>query len=301
MAIPFTTGGFGEYLRRADRPDRRDEILGRIDFVSEGYLEALGTRLLAGRTFTVSDNRPDGARVAVVNEALVQAFFPNGSAIGRGISTGGNSLEIVGVIANVADRRLDLTHRPYVYVPQAFNPFAFSMAVRTPLDPMEIAGSIRGELQRLDPGLPLANVRALDAAMADSMSARRVILGLIGAFATAALVLACLGLYAVMAYSVVTRRRELCIRMALGAARRDVMRHILGDGLRMMAVGLVLGLAGALVAGRLLTTQLYQVRSDDPLVATGSVAAIATVALVACWIPARKATRFSPMAALRDD
>ena len=301
MAIPFTTGGFGEYLRRADRPDRRDEVLGRIDFVSEGYLEALGTRLLAGRTFTVSDNRQDGQRVAVVNQALVQAFFPDGNAIGRGITTGGNSLEIVGVIANVVDRRLDLTHRPYVYVPQAFNPFAFSVAVRTPLDPIEIAGSIRGELQRLDPGLPLANVRALDVAMADSMSERRLILGLIGAFATAALVLACLGLYAVMAYSVVTRRRELCIRMALGAARRDVMRHILGDGLRLMAVGLVLGLAGALVAGRLLTTQLYQVRSADPLVATGAAAAIATVALAACWIPAWNATRFSPIAALRDD
>ena len=124
---------------------------------------------------------------------------------------------------------------------------------------------------------------------------------LVGAFAGAALTLACIGLYGVMAYSVATRRREICIRMALGAVRGDVMRDVLRDGLRLMIAGLGLGIAGAIAAARLLSSELYQVRGTDPLVFAGTITAVVMVGLVACWMPAWRATRFNPIAALRND
>jgi putative ABC transport system permease protein len=132
------------------------------------------------------------------------------------------------------------------------------------------------------------------------MEQRRLILDLVGTFATTALALASIGLYGVMAYSVVTRRRELCIRMALGAASRDVIRRIVGDGLRLMSLGVLLGLAGAIAVARLLTSQLYQVSAYDPLVIGATILAVALVVLFACWVPAVRATRLNPVAALRD-
>jgi predicted permease len=301
MAIPFSGGGSGEYLNRADRPAERDRGLGRVDFVSEGYLEALGTRLLAGRRLRAADNQPGAPRVAVVNDALLRYFFPGEDAIGRRLSLYGEQWEIVGVIANLVHRRADLAHRPSVYVAQAFNPFSFSVVVRTASDPLPLVESIRQQVRQLDAGLPLANVRTLEQAMAASMAERRVIVSLTSAFATAALALACLGLYGVMAYTVATRRRELCIRMALGADARAVVGHVLRDGLRMTIAGLAVGFAAALGAARLLTSQLYQVQSYDPLVMAAAFLALSVVAAAACWLPAWKAARFDPISALRND
>jgi predicted permease len=301
MAIPFSNGGFGEYLSRADRSADSEAVLGRVDFVSDGYLEALGTRLLAGRQLSASDNRTGGLRVAVINDTSARTFFAGEDAIGREIAISGNRWTVVGVIADVVDRRLNLTPRPFAYLPQAFNPFDFSMVVRTPLDPMRIAAAVRRELQQAGPGVALANVRTLDQAVAASMAEQRLTLNLIGIFSAGALTLACIGLYGVMAYSVATRRRELCIRMALGAVDRDVIRGILGDGLRLMSIGLVLGLAGAIGAGRLLTSQLYEVSSADPRVITQTIVVMTLVALVACLTPAWTATRSNPIAALRND
>ena len=299
MAVPFAGGGSGEYFWRSDRPP--EPVLGRIDFVSEGYLEALGTRLVAGRRLTEADNRSNGPRIAVINDTAARLFFPGGDAVGQRVSIATNPYEVVGVIATVVERRLDAAARPNAYVPQAFDPSRFSLVVRAHADPNRLIEPIRREMARLDPGVPLDNVRALDTAMAASLRERRLVLDLIGAFAVAALVLACIGLYGVLAYAVATRRRELSIRMALGAVRRDVIAGVFQDGFRLVVAGLVLGLAGAVGATRLLGAQLYQVRSDDPVAIGGAVAALATVALVACWIPAWRATRLDPIAALRND
>jgi ABC-type antimicrobial peptide transport system permease subunit len=162
-----------------------------------------------------------------------------------------------------------------------------------------LVSEVRTALQELDPGLPIANPRALDYAMAESMTERRLILGLIGAFALTALLLACIGLYGVMAYSVVLRRRELCIRLALGATPKVVRTMMLRDGLRLVLLGLALGLAGAYGGARLISAMLFGVSAHDPAVLTSVAAILAVVALVACWLPAHTASRSDPMEALR--
>ncbi|HEY8549197.1 MAG TPA: ABC transporter permease [Vicinamibacterales bacterium] len=301
MAVPFTGGGYGEYFRRPGEGDRRDAIVGRMDFVSPGYLEALGTRLLAGRMLTDADNESGGPRVTIVSETTARIFFPDRSPVGELLNVAGNDWRIVGVIGDKVDQRLDLPHRPFAYVPQAFNPTSFSVVVRTSLEPLALVGAIPEEIARIDPGVALANPRALDQAMARSMTQRRLVLSLVAAFAGTALLLACVGLYGVVAYAVFTRHRELSIRMALGAVRRDVVREVLGEGLRPIAIGLVLGVAGAFAAARLLASELYRVEATDPGVLFTTILTVVAVATAACWVPAWRATRVNPIVALRNE
>ena len=298
MAIPFIGGGYGEYFYRETREDN-DAVIGRMDFISPGYLEALGTRLLTGRRFTDADNLIGGPRVAVISEWTMRRFFPKGDAIGQPITVQGQQWQIVGVIADVVDRRLDVPHGAFAYVPTAFNTSQISVIVRTPLDPMSLVATVRAEVARIDPGVAVASPRSLDRAMAESMTQRKVVLALVGVFATAALLLAAIGLYGVMAYAVATRRREFGIRMAFGAVRRDLIRQVLRGGLTLTTVGLLVGLAGAVGVAKLLASELYQVTGSDPLVIAGTAATVLAVAILACSVPAWRASRFHPMAALR--
>jgi predicted permease len=298
MAVPFVGGGYGEYFYRQSRTDD-DAVLGRMDFISPGYLEALGTRLLTGRRFTDADNRIGGPRVAVINEWTMRRFFPKGDAIGHPITVQGQPWQIVGVIADVVDRRLDIPHGAFAYVPSAFNPGQISVILNTPLDPMSLVATVKAEVARIDPGVAVASPRSLDRAMAESMTQRKVVLALVGVFATAALLLAAIGLYGVMAYSVATRRREFGIRMAFGAVRRDLISDVLRGGVTLTAVGLLVGLAGAVGVARLLASELYQVTGSDPLVIAGTAATVLVVAVLACSVPAWRASRFQPMTALR--
>jgi len=237
----------------------------------------------------------------VINQTAARSLFGATSPIEQPVIVAAQTWQIVGVIADVADRQLDAARRAFAYVPQSFNPGNYSMVVRTRLDPASLVNSVRGEITRLDPGVALANPRALDDAMATSLTPGRTMLTLVGAFALSALTLACIGLYGVMAYSVSTRRREICIRMALGAERRAVIGHVLKGGVRLMTVGVFLGVAGALAIARLLTSELYQVSSYDPLVIAGTIGSVATVAIFACWMPAWRAARFDPISSLRNN
>jgi predicted permease len=297
LAIPFAGGGYGEYIAGANQPDNL--ALSRIDYISEGYLEALGTRLLSGRHLEAADNRIGGPRVAVVNQTTVRTFFKDDNPVGESVTFNGTTWKIVGVIADIPDLKLDGAPRPRVYCPYAFRTNDYSVAVRTSLEPMTLVSDIRVALQQLDPGLPLANPRALDAAMSKSMTERRLILGLIGAFAITALLLACIGLYGVMAYSVVLRRRELCIRLALGAPTQVVRTMVLRDGLRLALFGLVVGLVGAYAGARLISAMLFGVSAHDPAVLASVALILALVAAVSCWLPAASASRANPMEALR--
>jgi predicted permease len=298
MAIPFIGGGYGEYFYRQSRADT-DAVLGRMDFVSPGYLEALGTRLLTGRRFTDADNRIGGPRVAVINEWTMRRFFPKGDAIGQLITVQGQQWQIVGVIDDIVDRRLDVPHGAFAYVPSAFNTSQISVIVNTPLDPMSLVATVKAEVARIDPGVAVASPRSLDRAMAESMTQRKVVLAIVGVFAVAALLLAAIGLYGVMAYAVATRRREFGIRMAFGALRLDLIRQVLRGGLALTSAGLLVGLAGAVGVARLLASELYQVTGSDPLVIAGTAATVLAVAVLACLVPAWRASRFQPMAALR--
>jgi predicted permease len=300
MAIPFGGGGFGEYFRRPDNAES-EPVIGRMDFVSPGYLEAIGVRLMAGRLFNESDNALDGPRRLVISDATARRFFPAGGAVGRPLVVRGQTWDVVGVIGDVVDRRLDVPRGAFGYVPSAFNLGRMSVAMRTSLDPSSLVASVRGEVARLDPGVAVASPRALDAAMADSMAERKVVLALVLTFAVVALALAATGLYGVMAYSVATRRHEFGIRMAFGATQQRLLRQVLGSGLRVTTLGLVIGLAAAAGAARLLASQLYQVRGSDPLVIIGTTVSVVMVATVACWIPARRASRFEVTVALRGE
>jgi predicted permease len=298
MAIPFIGGGYGEYFYHQTHTER-DAVIGRMDFVSPGYLEALGTRLLTGRRFTDADNRLGGPRVAVISEWTMKRFFPKGDAIGQPLIVGGQTWQIVGVIADVVDRRLDVPHGAFGYMPSAFNLSQLSVVVRTPLDPLSLVATVRAEVARIDPGVAVASPRSLDGAMAESMTQRKVVLALVGVFASAALLLAAIGLYGVMAYAVATRHREFGIRMAFGAMRRDLIRQVLRGGLTLTTVGLLVGLAGAVGVAQLLASELYQVKGSDPLVIAGTAATVLVVAILACSVPAWRASRLHPMAALR--
>ena len=300
MALPFSGGGYGEFFKRPDSDDR-DRVLGRLDFVSPGYLEALGARLRSGRGLTDADNRFDGERVAVINDFAARRFYPGGDAVGAPIIVQGRSWRIVGVVADVVDRRLDVPRGAFAYVPSAFNLSAMSVVVRTSLDPASLVESIRAEAARLDPGVAVARPRALDRAMAESMSERRVLTSLFLAFAAAGLLLAAIGLYGVMAYAVATRRREFGVRLALGETPGGLLRHVLRSGLRLAAIGLALGLLAAILAGRLLASELYRVEVSDPVVIAQTIVVVIAVAAAACTIPAWRASRLSVTTVLGSD
>ena len=298
MAIPFSGGGYGEFFRRPDALESAP-VIGRLDFVSPGFLEALGMRLLAGRRFVEADNQLDGPRVAVISETTSRMFFPKGDAIGQSLVVQGRTWQVIGVVGDVVNLRLDVPRGAYAYAPRAFNTAQISVAVRTPLPPLGLVEAIRAEVARLDPGVAIANPRALDRAMADSMTQRRAVLALVGIFAASALLLAAIGLYGVMAYSVASRQREFGIRMAFGAMRHDLIRQVLQSGLALTAAGLLVGLAGAAAASRLLASELFQVGGSDPLVVTSTAITVIAVALLACFVPAWRASRVEPMGALR--
>ena len=301
MAVPTSGGGFGEYSGTPGKPADTDYILGRVDYASEGYLEALGTTLVRGRRFDASDNRPDGPRVAVINATAARTVFPGENPIGRQLAISGNTWQVIGVIADVVDRRVDLPARAFAYLPQAFNPYSFAIVLRTSVTPGGLVPAIREQLKQAGSGVALANVRTLDQSLTRSMAQQRMTLTLFAAFALGALLLASVGMYGVMAYAVATRRRELCIRLALGAASRDLVRGVVRDGLRLTIVGLVVGLGGAMLAGRLLSSQLFRVGSADPVVVAVTAALMVLVAIAACLVPAWDAGRSNPIAALRNE
>ena len=299
MAIPFAGGGYGEYFRRPGSTDP-NETIGRLDYISPGYLEALGARLRAGRWMTQADNEPD-ATVALISETTSRMFFGSENPVGRVINVAEIDWTILGVVEDIVDRRLDTERGAFAYVPNARNLSQLSVAVRTSAMPTSLVAAVTRELSSLDAGVAIANPRALDVAMAGSMLQRKVVLGLIGTFALFALALASIGLYGVMAYAVATRRREFGIRIAFGAERRDLVRQVLGRGMRMAGVGLALGLAAALGAATMLSSELFEVGSSDPAVIAATAAIVIAVAVVACLVPSFRAASVEPVMALRAD
>jgi predicted permease len=299
MGVPFAGGGYGEFLSAVPQPQRNDLILGRVDYVSDGFFKALGARLRSGRFLDADDNRRDARRVAVVNQAVVRQFFRDSDAVGRTIYFNG-PFEIVGVIDDVVDRRLDLAHAPRLYLAQARNPFTFSIVVGAVGDPGALAPTVRQAVRAVDAGVAAVNIRTLERARAQSMADRRLAVWIVVLFAGAALILASLGVYGVMADAVSVRRRELCLRIALGAGRGEVVRMVVASGLVLAAIGLAFGAAGAVAASRLLRDLLFGVRPADPWVFGGAVAAIAIVAVLASLGPALRATRLDGVAALKD-
>jgi predicted permease len=269
------------------------------DFCTPDYFRAMGIPLRRGRVFEPAD-MTGPRRVAIINETLARTCFPNEDPIGRQLLFNREAWEIVGVVGDVRMRRLNRSIPGMVYRPQATDPWRTgTLTVRTAGEPKSFAETVRKAILELDPDQPVSNVRTLEEVVARSVGDRRLTALLLGLFACAALALAAVGLYGVIAYAVVQRTRELGIRVALGASRRNILTLVLAQGMTLVVIGLVLGLAGAVGLTPLLRTLLFEIKPADPLSFTIVSGLLLIVALVASWLPARRAARVDPMVALR--
>jgi predicted permease len=269
--------------------------------VGPGYFEALGIPLLKGRTFNTHDTGASAA-VAIVSEGFARRFFPDREALGRRIGYGEQWMEIVGVVGNVKYLGLAVDTDPAYYMPHAQNfGSRMSLVVRSGADAAPLEEALRREIQAVDPGLTLSQMSSMEEAVETSVAQPRFNTILLALFAGMALALAAIGIYGVIAYSVAQRTREIGVRMALGAARADVLRMVLRQGLWLAGAGIAAGVAGALVLTRLLNTMVFGVGVTDAPTFAAAPAAMLLVVLAATSVPALRATRISPVAALRSE
>jgi predicted permease len=276
--------------------------------IDAGYFKTMGIPLLAGRDFTAGDTA-SAPKVAIVSERIVREYFPGGprDALGRrvrvsDVGTFGDWLTVVGVVAEIRQRGLDQEVQPMIYVPFQQDRGGFvrfvSFVART-ATPGIVAEGIRADIRRIAPDLPIESTVTMDEAVSASVAQPRFRTVLLVLFAMAATLIATCGIYGLMAYAVTQRRREIGVRMALGADRRDVLRLVLTRALLIVAAGLIVGLAGAAVVTRVLQTFLFGVTPTDPIVFAIVTLLLLAVGLMAAWLPARRATRIDPWAALR--
>jgi len=272
--------------------------------VTPGYFEALRIPVKTGRDFAARDTA-DAPAVCVISESMARQFYRNENPIGQRLQVGNGSnkpAEIVGIVGDVRDQELESFGRPAIYYPSTQDSFgSMYFGVRTAGDPETLIAPLRAAIRSLDPELPLDAVGTVDDLVSKSLAQRRFSMLLMAVFAALALLLAMVGIYGVMAYSVTQATQEIGIRMALGAKRGDVLRIVLTYGGILMAAGLVIGVAAAAGAGRLLAAQLYQVKPFDPLTFAAVVAALLATGLAACLVPAFRAMRVDPLVALRNE
>ena len=275
-----------------------------------GYLQALGVPLIRGRIFTDQD-RPGSVPVIVVSKSIADRFWPNQDPIGKRLKWGLPQssdpwLTVVGVVGDVKQAGLDQPTRPHTYEPwaQADDSMvqfasALNLAVRATADPVALAGMVRSQVWSLDKQLAVADVKTMDQVVQESMAPRRFNMFLLAVFAIVSVFLAAIGIYGVISYSVAQRTHEIGVRMALGARRSDVLGLVVREGMASALIGVALGLIGALAITRLMSSLLYAVRPTDPVTFVGVAVLAAAVALLASYIPARRATKLDPMVALR--
>jgi putative ABC transport system permease protein len=270
-------------------------------WVTPGYFAAMGIPLRRGRVFTTTDTA-DQPSVVVINQTLAERFFNARDPLGQRLKVQGGWRTIVGVVSDVKSASLESDVGPQVYRPHAQDPWPpMTVVLHTEGDPLALASAIRSEVKALDGQLPVAKMRTMEQVVSDATGARRFSVALLAFFAGSALLLTIMGIYGVVAFLVGRRRREIGVRVALGAQRGDILRLVLHRGMKPVALGGVAGLAGSLVASRLVASQLYGISASDPLTLASIVLLLALAALVACWLPARRAARVDPMEALRQE
>jgi len=277
--------------------------------VSSSYFDVLKTPLKRGRVFTESDNSK-GQQVAVVNEALARQYWQDADPVGqriklgsgRSLLNGASDLAIVGVVGDIRSDGFDAASVPQIYLSEPQAPAYGSVVyLRTAGDPGVLGEAIRREVQAVDPGVPVFAIRTMDDVVARNLVARRFALELLGVFAAVAFLIAAIGIYGVMAYTFSRRIGEIGLRMALGAQRIDILKIVLGEGALMVAFGVAAGLIGSAMLTRFLQTMLFEIKPTDPITFGVLTALLVSVALLACLIPAQRATRVDPLMALRHE
>jgi putative ABC transport system permease protein len=269
--------------------------------VSAGYFETIRTPLLSGRTIDEKDIA-GGSPVAVINETAAKHFFPGQNPIGKHIANSRDMVqrEIVGVAADVKFNTLNAADVEEMYLPMAQLPWPnTTLLVRSEADSQPLVAAVRAKIAEVDPDLPVAGISSMEQVVGTSVAQPKLTAQFVGVFAGFALLLALIGIYGVMAYSVTARMQEMGIRMALGARPADILRLMVGQGMRMTVVGVIAGVVVSLALTRLLASLLFGVRATDPLVFGAAALILAGAAFVACYVPARRATRVDPIEVLR--
>ena len=308
-ALPFSGFGGSRSFHIEGREEKRpeDQTEEQLRIVTDGYFAAMGIPIVTGREFTERDalNQP---RVAVVNDAMAKKHWPHESPIGKRVSFSTNEpewYEVVGIAGNIKHRALENADRPELYVPYRQPLFAgwtvrpMYVVARTSADPASTAAMARHEIARVDRDQPISDVRTMDQRIGRSLSSRRFSTVLLALFAGLALTLAAVGIYGIVAYSVTERTHEIGVRVALGAQRRDVMAMVVGQGMTMTIVGAAIGVAASAALARLMSSLLFGVSAVDPATFVAIPLLLIAVALAACYVPARRATRVDPLQSLR--
>ena len=310
LPLATTIGDYGLDVDGYDPPPGTN-AKGDWQIVSDDAFEAMGTRLVRGRWFGATDTS-DSAPVVVVNETMARTYWRDGNAVGGRVGLGGaNSsnpyLTVVGIVADERHNGVTGIVKEKFYVPHSQWHIATGgnlirnvfVVVRTTGEPMSVAGAVRAAVRQMDPSLPVANVRSMADVVATSLATPRLTGFLLGAFAAIALALAAVGIYGVLAYLVSQRTQEIGIRLAIGADGSQVMRMILRQGMTLAVVGIVVGTAAAFLLTGLMRTLLYEVTPSDPVTFVVVPAVLLVVTLVASYLPAWRATKVSPLVALR--
>jgi putative ABC transport system permease protein len=311
-ALPLKGWSNGMPFQIAGKPikDRANREACSFKQVSESYFHSLGIRLRKGRGLTAKDVK-GSPPVTVINETMAKKYFKDENPIGKQILVQdiifakpqlGPEIpwEVVGVIADEKLSGLDDDRSPGMYVSYAQSPSEYiSIIVKGAVDPQTMQQAIDREVRQIDPDQPLTNVQTLERIKSDSVVPNRLRTTLLGVFAAIALLLAAIGIYGVISYSVAQRTHEMGVRLALGARRRDILRLVVGSGMLLAGIGLAIGLAGSLALTRLLKSLLFGVSATDAATMVTVAALLAGVASLACYVPARRATKVDPMVALR--
>jgi putative ABC transport system permease protein len=307
--VPVAGRGIGAWLNIVGRPPADGTNPNAVPYrvVTPGYFETVGLRLISGRLLTKSDSL-ERSPVVVIDEALARRQWPGEDPIGRQIILGAlpddaitPKSTVVGIVSNVRQLGLDSDPPGMVYVPHRVMPFwpTFAFVLRTAVEPQSVMPAARARIRALDPSLPISGVRTVEEVIAQSTRPARSSMVLLACFAALALVMAAVGVYGVLSYTVSQRQREMGIRLALGAEPRRLRWLMLGEGLRHASIGIGIGLAGAFALTRLMQSLLYGVTATDPVTFASVVVLLGLVAVLACYVPARRATKVDPVAIMR--
>jgi putative ABC transport system permease protein len=289
-------------------PDTNDPVFSVIQSVTPGYFQTLGIPLRRGREFNERDNASGATPVMIINESLARLLWPGyprsqdpvAQHIGEGYDKLAGAMEVVGIVADIHEGGLATNAVPEFYLPCVVHPPQNAyLAVRTPGDPLQLANAVRAQVIAIDPDQSVSEIKTMESVFDETLGQRRLTMQLLGSFAGVALLLALIGIYGVIAYSVAQRTHEVGIRRALGAQQSDILRLVLGQGLGLTLAGVALGIAGAFALTRVIKTLLFEVSATDPTTFGAIAILFVLVALAASYIPARRASRIDPMAALR--
>jgi putative ABC transport system permease protein len=304
LPLPFINGyiNIGFQIEGEPPKSRSESPSANFVAIQPNYFHVMRIPLLRGREFTVAD-RPGAPSVCLVSATMARRFFPNADAIGKRILIGfpeNVPREIVGIVGDVKDRELADPDPTQVYAPFSQNPiWAMTLGVRTHGDPAQLGMMVRDQVRALDPALPVEDIKPMTQVIAESIAEPRFRTTLLGLFAATALLLAAVGIYGVISYNTSRRTREIGIRVALGAQRRNVLSLILREGLVLSAAGAALGILGAAMLAHFLASLVFGIGTGDPFTYVSVTGLLLGVALLACYIPARRAMDVDPMVALR--